>query len=109
MDLTRELTEMAKANGASVAGVASVERFDGAPQGHHPRDLLPGAEAVFAFGIRILDRVLEWPDLLQGSPLFPDEWKPAYPGRRPESRARKVVSSPWKKNLYSQGEEVLRG
>ncbi len=108
MDLTHELTGLARGAGASLAGVASVERFDG-PQGHHPRDLLPGAEAVFTFGIRILDRFLEWPDLLQGSPFFPDEWKPASPGRRPESRARKVVSSPRKKNLYSQGEEVLRG
>jgi epoxyqueuosine reductase len=69
MDLTRELTEMAKADGASLAGVAPVERFDGAPKSHHPRELLPGARAVFTFGIRILDRVLEWPDLLQGSPF----------------------------------------
>ncbi len=73
MDLTRELNDMARAAGASLAGVAPVERFDGAPKSHHPRELLPGARAVFTFGIRILDRVLEWPDLLQGSPLFPDD------------------------------------
>lgn len=70
MDLTDELIDMAKADGASLAGVAPVERFDGAPKSHHPRELLPGARAVFTFGIRILDRVLEWPDLLQGSPFF---------------------------------------
>lgn len=73
MDLTRELIDMAKADGASLAGVGPVERFDGAPQGHHPRELLPGAKAVLTFGIRILDRVLEWPDLLNGSPFFPDD------------------------------------
>lgn len=73
MDLTRELIDMAKADGASLAGVAPVERFDGAPKSHHPRELLPGAKAVLTFGIRILDRVLEWPDLLKGSPFFPDD------------------------------------
>lgn len=73
MDLTHELTGLARGAGASLAGVASAERFDGAPKGHHPRELLPGARAVFTFGIRILDRIMEWPDLLQGSPFFPEE------------------------------------
>jgi epoxyqueuosine reductase QueG len=75
MDLTAELTDMARTAGASLAGVASVDRFDGAPRGHHPRELLPGAESVFTFGIRILDRVLEWLDLLQGSPFFPEDMR----------------------------------
>jgi epoxyqueuosine reductase len=75
MDLTHELTDMAKAMGTSLAGIAPVERFDGAPKGHHPRELLPGAKSVVTFGIRILDRVLEWPDLLEGSPFFPDDMR----------------------------------
>ena len=53
-------------------GVAPVERFDGAPPAHHPAELLPGAKAVMTFGIRILDRVMEWPDLLKGSPFYPE-------------------------------------
>ena len=73
MDLTRELLDMAKAGGASLTGVAPVERFDGAPRGHHPAELLPGAKAVLTFGIRILDRVMEWPDLLQGSSVIPED------------------------------------
>jgi epoxyqueuosine reductase len=73
MDLTSELSDMARTAGASLAGVAPVERFDGAPKSHHPRELLPGAQSVLTFGIRILDRVLEWPDLLQGSPMIPEE------------------------------------
>ena len=73
MDLTCELTDMARAEGASVAGVAPVGRFDGAPKSHHPGELLPGARSVITFGIRILDRVLEWPDLLRGSPFFPED------------------------------------
>lgn len=75
MDLTQKLIDMAKADGASLAGIAPVERFDGAPKSHHPRELLPGAKTVFTFGIRILDRILEWPDLLQGSPFFPEEMR----------------------------------
>ena len=54
MDLTCELVDMARAAGASLAGTAPVERFNGAPRGHHPREVLPGARSVFTFGIRIL-------------------------------------------------------
>jgi epoxyqueuosine reductase len=73
MDLTDELTNMAKAAGASLIGVAPVERFDGAPRGHHPQDLLPGTRAVFTFGMRILDRVMEWPNLLRDSAFYPPQ------------------------------------
>jgi epoxyqueuosine reductase len=72
MDLTRELTDAARAAGASLVGIAPMDRFDGAPTGHHPAELLPGARSVLTFGIRLLDRVLEWPDLLKGSPLIPE-------------------------------------
>jgi epoxyqueuosine reductase QueG len=73
MELTREVTEMAKGLGASLVGVAPVERFDGAPTAHHPAELLPGAKTVVTFGIRILDRVMDWPALLKGSPFFSEE------------------------------------
>ncbi len=75
MDLTHDLIERAEKAGASLSGVAPVDRFDGAPRGHHPGDLLPGAKTVFTFGIRLLDRVMEWPELLQGSPLFPENMR----------------------------------
>ncbi len=75
MDLTRDLSERAEKAGASLTGVASVDRFAGAPTGHHPCELLPGAKTVFTFGIRLLDRVLEWPELLQGSPFIPEEMR----------------------------------
>ncbi|RPI08207.1 MAG: hypothetical protein EHM71_08910 [Zetaproteobacteria bacterium] len=35
-------------------------------------ELLPGAKTVMTFGIRILDRVMDWPALLEGSPFYPD-------------------------------------
>jgi len=73
MDLTAHLTRMATDSGASLVGVAPVERFDGAPQGHHPRNLLPGARSVLTFGMRILDRVMDWPALLPESACYPPE------------------------------------
>jgi len=72
MDLTTATANMARDSGASLVGVAPVERFDGAPPAHHPAELLPGAKAVMTFGIRILDRVMAWPDLLKGSPFYPE-------------------------------------
>jgi hypothetical protein len=72
MELTTALADMAKDMGANLVGVATAERFDGAPPSHHPADLLPGARAVMVFGIRILDRVMNWPELLEGSPFYPE-------------------------------------
>jgi epoxyqueuosine reductase QueG len=72
MELTMALADMAKDMGATLVGVAPPERFDGAPAAHHPADLLPGARAVMVFGIRILDRVMNWPELLKGSPFYPE-------------------------------------
>ena len=45
-----ELIEQATRGGALVAGVADVEDFHMAPEGHRPTDLLPGARAVFVVG-----------------------------------------------------------
>ncbi|MHB1130970.1 MAG: 4Fe-4S binding protein [Chloroflexota bacterium] len=73
MDPSEQVKALALSSGASLVGVANVERFSGAPTGHHPGELLPGARSVVTFGIRLLRRVSEWPDLLQGSPLIPEE------------------------------------
>lgn len=43
----------AKKAGADLAGIASVARFEGAPQGHKPEDILPGARSVVAMAKRI--------------------------------------------------------
>ena len=72
MDLTTAVADMARGMGASLVGVAPVERFDGAPTAHHPAELLPGAKSVMTFGIRILNRVMEWPELLKGSAFYPE-------------------------------------
>ena len=44
--LTRLVKEFALENGAELVGIAPVERFEGAPAGHHPNDILPDAKSV---------------------------------------------------------------
>ncbi len=46
--------------GADIAGIAPVERFEGAPPGHGPRDFVPEAQSVIVAGIRIPDPIVEY-------------------------------------------------
>ncbi len=53
---TREVKEFAKTQlGADLVGVAGVDRFAGAPDGHRPDELLPGAKSVIVMAGRMLD------------------------------------------------------
>ena len=45
--------DFAMKNGADLVGIASVDRFEGAPQGHKPEDFLTGAKSVVAMARRI--------------------------------------------------------
>ena len=38
--------------GADLCGIASVDRFDDAPEGYHPLDVLPTCKSVISFGCR---------------------------------------------------------
>jgi epoxyqueuosine reductase len=49
----KAILDFAKAKGADVVAVAPVDRFEGAPQGHRPEDLLPGGRSVAAMAKRI--------------------------------------------------------
>ena len=40
--------------GADLVGIAGVDRFDGAPQGFHPADVLPDCRSVIVFAKRFL-------------------------------------------------------
>lgn len=42
----------ALALGADLCGVASVDRFDGAPEGFHPLDVMPTCRSVVSFALR---------------------------------------------------------
>jgi len=54
-DMTREL-------GADMVGIASIDRFEGAPPGHGPLELLPSAKSVIVAAIRIPDPVVDCED-----------------------------------------------
>lgn len=57
--LTAAVKELALREGASIVGIASIERFVGAPAGHGPRDFIPRAEAVISIGIKLPDSVVD--------------------------------------------------
>ena len=40
--------------GADLCGIASVDRFEAAPQGFHPNDVLPSCKSVISYGIRFV-------------------------------------------------------
>ena len=48
----KEVKDMMYSLGADLCGVASVERFEGAPQGFHPLDVLPTCKSAISFGVR---------------------------------------------------------
>jgi epoxyqueuosine reductase QueG len=60
--LTAEITDQAMGEGAAVIGFAPVERWEGAPAGHRPRDFVPAAKSVVAFGMRISDAIVDYDD-----------------------------------------------
>ena len=71
--LTNEVITWLRANGARVVGVSKLERFEGAPRGHHPRDFMPEVRSVVTFGVALLHQVLHWEGHLVNSELVPLE------------------------------------
>ncbi len=59
--IANKLKQYALSNGADLAGVASIERFDEAPLGHRPEDIVPGARAVISCAQRIPTSTLDGP------------------------------------------------
>jgi len=59
--LTGDLVKnLVKDFGANLVGIASIDRFDGAPPGHGPLDLMPQAKSVVVAGVRIPDPVVDY-------------------------------------------------
>ncbi|RLC60788.1 MAG: hypothetical protein DRI01_09620 [Chloroflexi bacterium] len=71
--LTDEVVTWLKTHGASIVGISNVERFEGAPRGHHPCDFVPGARSVITFGVAVLHQSLYWEKLLANSEFVPAE------------------------------------
>ncbi|MDP2726735.1 MAG: hypothetical protein Q8P59_04255 [Dehalococcoidia bacterium] len=59
MDLTQKVRDFAQQWDADFVGVAPVDRFDNAPPGKRPRDLLPKALSVVAIGVAMNRGVME--------------------------------------------------
>jgi epoxyqueuosine reductase QueG len=53
LDLTGKLKDFVKSRGATLVGIAPIERFSKAPEGHGPKDFLPTAKSVVSIGLRI--------------------------------------------------------
>jgi len=59
--LTEKLKRMAKRYGVDRIGVAPTERFDRAPEGHKPQDILPGANSVVSIALNALEGTFSTP------------------------------------------------
>jgi len=44
--------------GADLCGISSIDRFNGAPSGYHPLDILPTCQSVIVFAIRFVSGTL---------------------------------------------------
>lgn len=53
MDLKHSLNDLSKKYGMDYFGIASIDRWDHAPVGHRPQDLLKNAKSVISMGIKI--------------------------------------------------------
>ncbi len=53
-DTTREIKKLAKSLGADLVGIASMDRFDGAPIQMDPRYIMPEAKSCIVVGFRVL-------------------------------------------------------
>jgi epoxyqueuosine reductase len=66
----------ARAQGADLVGIASVDRFDNGPHGHRPGEILHDANSVVVIGLRLLRSLVHWQRLFQDSELFPPDVAP---------------------------------
>ncbi|MDD5127815.1 MAG: hypothetical protein PHR43_06975 [Dehalococcoidales bacterium] len=51
--LTKQVIDFSREKGADLVGIASVDRFEHAPEHHHPRYFLPGAKSVVVVAMEI--------------------------------------------------------
>ena len=62
MKLSSErVKRFARSAGADLSGISGIDRFDAAPAGHKPTDILAGARSVVACAIRLPRGVLDGP------------------------------------------------
>ncbi len=77
-DMKRKLGRIARLEGARLFGVAGVERFAGAPPGHHPLDFLPRARSVVVVGLPVLKSIANYHKLLKESEIITGKLRQEY-------------------------------
>lgn len=58
---SQKIKDIVISTGADLCGIASVDRFDLAPKGFHPRDLFPECRSVIVFACALTDELLKSP------------------------------------------------
>jgi hypothetical protein len=53
-DIKKKLFDL----GADLCGISSIDRFNGAPKGYHPLDILPTCQSVIVFAVRFVSGTL---------------------------------------------------
>jgi epoxyqueuosine reductase QueG len=61
MDLTQEVKARVLKEDMDLVGIAPVDRFEGAPVGRRPTDILPTANSVIVSAVHVLDSVYDLP------------------------------------------------
>ena len=59
MSVGQSIKDRAHRIGMDLCGIAPVSRFEGAPEGTHPGDFLPGCKSVISIGVRLMDGVVQ--------------------------------------------------
>jgi epoxyqueuosine reductase QueG len=59
MSIEQSIKDHAQNMGMDLCGIAPVSRFEGAPEGTHPADFLPGCKSVISVGVRLADGVIQ--------------------------------------------------
>src|SRR5208283_5690023 len=59
MSIEQSIKDQAQNMGMDLVGIAPVSRFEGAPEGTHPTDFLPGCKSVISVGVRLADGVIQ--------------------------------------------------
>lgn len=73
MSLKSDIISYARSQGASLVGIAGAERFNEAPRGHRPNDILPEAKSVISMAVKLPTRLVDWEGLLEKSEILPND------------------------------------
>lgn len=60
-------------HGAALVGVASVDRFEGAPRGHRPQDFIADASAVVVIALPIVSGLMRWHEYMAESEIIKNQ------------------------------------